>query len=62
MKWVECEPVKKGDVVRLTVLGVSGLYRVKRDVSDAMNLRLCDLVLEEGQGDTSADTLQDANK
>jgi hypothetical protein len=51
VKWYERTPVRKGDLVRMTVLGVSGLYRVRRDASDAMNLRLCDLVLEEGQGD-----------
>jgi hypothetical protein len=46
MKWMELNPVRKGDLVRLNVAGVSGLYRVQRDASDVLNLRLSDLVLE----------------
>jgi len=48
MKWSKRQPVRKGDLLHLTVCGVSGLYRAKRSASDAMNLRLCDLVLVEG--------------
>lgn len=45
MKWVELVPVKRGDIVQMTVCGVSGRYEVLRDATDTMNLRLCDLRL-----------------
>lgn len=46
MKWTELKPVKAGDLIQITVCGISGLYRVLRNADDAMNLRISDLKLE----------------
>lgn len=43
MAWKELQPVKRGDLVRVAVDGVSRLYRARRGVRDIGNLRLCDL-------------------
>jgi hypothetical protein len=47
MKWTQRQPVRAGDVIQMTVCGVSGLYEVLRSADDAMNLRVCDLKLKE---------------
>lgn len=43
MTWRELQPVKRGDLVRVSVDGVARLYRARRSVRDIGNLRLCDL-------------------
>lgn len=45
MKWVKRNPVKAGEIVRLTVLGVSGDYRAKVDAASPMCLTVDDLEL-----------------
>lgn len=40
---IELQPVKRGDLVRLSVDGKDRLYRARRSVRDIGNLRLCDL-------------------
>lgn len=40
---IELQPVKRGNLVRLSVDGKDRLYRARRSVRDIGNLRLCDL-------------------
>lgn len=47
MKNMIAKPVKTGDVIQLTVLGVSGKYMTKIDADDVMSLRVEDLELVE---------------
>lgn len=42
MKWTELQPVKKGDVIALTICGVHRLWRVKRDARDVLDLCIKD--------------------
>ncbi len=42
--WAERQPVKRGDLVRITLDDdYPRLYRARRSVQDIGNLRLCDL-------------------
>lgn len=43
MKWKKAKPVKAGDILRLTVLGVSVDYRAKLDAHYPMCLTVNDV-------------------
>jgi len=43
MKWIKRKPVKAGEIVRLTVMGVSGNYRAKVSAEDEMCLSVDDV-------------------